>query len=308
MRNLENPSQRFLDPQVIAKITPLQLRAKYLLDGFQAGQYRRPARGFSNEFYQHREYVAGDDHRRIDWKVFGRTDKFYLKQFEDESNQLVYFILDVSGSMSYQGPSSPLSKLEYGQCLTACLAWLAVEQRDAASLTLFNDSTFKSFPAVESPDALTDLMVALDTANSIQSDGKQNRLGLTSAIQELSKRGIVFVFSDFFGPKDDILNGLRLLRHQGNDVIAVHVVDSCEVEFPFDKTTLFRGMESPVNLLVNPRRVRKTYLKRFGEFCQFLKRECANLEIEFHQISTERNIATAIESLLSNRVESAAGP
>ena len=124
------------------------------------------------------------------------------------------------------------------------------------------------------------------------------------ATHGLSKRGIVFVISDFFGTKDDVINGLRHLRHHGNDVVAIQVADSYELEFPFEKTTLFRGMESPINLVVNPRRVRKTYLKRFGEFCEQLKRECASLEIEFHQISTATNIASVIKRVLSQRVQS----
>jgi len=233
----------------------LELRARYIVDGYLSGRHRSAHRGHSVEFTEHREYVAGDDLRYVDWKVFGKTDKVYLKQFEAETNLVCHLLADVSESMCYQSDSAALSKLEYGQCLAAALAYVVLRQRDSVSLATFDDEVRQVVRESSNPAHLRQLVAVLDQADAC----RKSQLG--SVLHELSKRllhrGIVVMISDLLGDVDSLLSGLKHLRHERHEVIVLHLLDPAEVDFPFRRTTMFQGLEALPEVLAEPRGVRR---------------------------------------------------
>src|SRR3954467_1727355 len=208
-----------LDPSTLARLQGLGLRARRIVEGYVAGLHRSPYRGFSNEFAEHREYAPGDDLRYLDWKVFGRSDKVYLKQYEDETNLICYVALDVSESMTYAGPTAALSKLEYAQSLAAALAWLVLRQQDAVGLALFDSQIRAMVRAAGNRSHLEQILTVIESA----SPGKRTAAGpiFHELAQRLTKRGVVVIFSDFFDDLSSIAAGLKLLRHRNHDGIVL---------------------------------------------------------------------------------------
>ena len=206
-----------IDPRTLAEIKGLRLRARHLVEGYVAGLHRSPYRGFSIEFAEHRDYAPGDDLRYVDWKVFGRSDKVYLKQYEDETNLLCYLVLDVSESMTYKSRSAALSKLEYAQCLAAALAWLVLRQQDAAGLAMFDDQIRAMVRPAGNPSHLEQILQAMENATA----GKRTAIGpiFHELAQRLSKRGVVVVLSDFFDDTRSLVAGLKHFRHRRHDVM-----------------------------------------------------------------------------------------
>ncbi len=258
-----------LDPQTLAKLQGLRLRARRIVEGFVAGLHRSPYRGFSVEFAEHREYVPGDDIRHLDWKVFGRTDKFYLKQYEDETNLICYLALDVSESMSYRGPDSPLSKLEYAQCIAAALAWLVLQNQDAVGLITFDRQIRDYVPPSNSPSRLNELLSIMEQVPS----ANKTAIGDTfqQLAQKLTKRGVVLVISDLFDDAKSVLNGLRHLRHRQHDLAVLQILDPAELSLPFDRPTLFHGLEGMPDLTTQPRTIRAAYQAELNGFLKQLK-------------------------------------
>ena len=257
-------SRKFLEQQTLAKLEGLQLRARRIVEGYVAGLHRSPYRGFSIEFAEHREYAPGDDLRYLDWKVFGRTDKFYLKQYEDETNLIGYLVLDVSRSMSYQGPASALSKLEYAQCVAASLAWLILQQQDAVGLVTFDDRIRAHVPPSSHASHLKGLLEVMETA------APTGETATGPIFHELAekwkKRGVVVVISDLFDNVASIMAGLKHFRHRHHDVIILHVLDAAEMDFPFQQPTLFRALERPLEVAADPRSLRRAYLTEMQSF------------------------------------------
>jgi len=265
-----------------------------------AGAHRSPYRGFSIEFAEHREYAPGDDLRYLDWKVFGRTDKYYLKQFEDETNLICYLILDGSESMTYRGPESPLSKLEYAQCLAASMAWLVLQQQDAVAL-----ATFDSEPrqVLQESGSATQMQQIIQVLERIQPQPKTNVGPVFHDLAErLRRRGVVVVFSDLFDDPARVLAGLQHFRHRRHDVILFHVLDAAEIDFPFRRPTLFRGMEADPNVTADPRALRKAYLREFGNYCDQLMRGCRAYGIEYIKTRTDQPLDAALSNFLSSRM------
>ncbi|HUG66220.1 MAG TPA: DUF58 domain-containing protein [Pirellulaceae bacterium] len=288
-----------LDPRTLAKLQGLRLRARRIVEGFVAGLHRSPYRGFSVEFAEHREYVPGDDIRHLDWKVFGRTDKFYLKQYEDETNLICYLVLDVSESMSYRGPDSPFSKLEYAQCIAAALAWLVLQNQDAVGLITFDRQIRDYVPPSNSPSRLNELLAVMEQAPS----ANKTSLGNTfqQLAQKLTKRGVVLVISDLFDEAKSVLNGLRHLRHRQHDLAVLQILDPAELSLPFDRPTLFRGLEGMPELTTQPRAIRAAYQAELDSFLKQIKRGCLDNEIDYRLISTDRPFDVALSAFLSSR-------
>ncbi len=290
-----------LDPRTLAKITGLHLRARHIVEGFVSGLHRSPYHGFSIEFAEHREYVPGDDLRYVDWKVFGRTDKFYLKQFEDETNLLCYLVLDVSESMRYRGPHSHLSKFEYAQSLAAALAWLVLQQQDAVGVVTF-DSEIRSFlrPS-NNPAHLQQVMQALEQVN-LKHKTSAGRI-FHELAERMTKRGVVIVFSDLFDDVDSISAGLKHFRYRQHDVIVFQILDSAEEALPFDRPTRFQGLEGFPDVVTDPRTLRKAYQTEMSRFLNRLRGECRRLELDHRLIRTDRPLDEALSSYLSTRME-----
>jgi hypothetical protein len=227
-----------------------------------AGLHRSPYRGFSIEFAEHREYAPGDDLRYVDWKVFGRTDKFYLKQYEDETNLICYLVLDISESMRYQGPDAALSKLEYAQCLAAAMAWLVLHQQDAVGLVTFDNEIRANVAPSSNASHLRSLLQVMEDVHPVA------KTATGPIFHELAerfrKRGVVLILSDLFDEVGSLMAGLKHFAHRRHDVILLHVLDPAELEFPFRSPTMFHGLEQYPELLADPRSLRRSLSARDG--------------------------------------------
>lgn len=294
------PSPTYLDPQTLSKLRGLRLRAQHIVEGYVAGLHRSPYHGFSIEFAEHREYAPGDDLRYLDWKVFGRTDKFYLKQYEDETNLICYLVLDTSESMTYRSQEAGLSKLEYAQCLAASLAWLVLMQQDAVALATFDSEIRTLVPPSSSPMQLRQL---LDAMENVKPRGKTATGPIFHHLaQRLKKRGVVIVLSDLFDDVRTMLAGLQHFRHRRHDVAVCQVLDPAELTFPFRRLTMFNGMEQMPRLLADARSVRKAYLEEFARFRRDVVTGCRSHRMEYRLIRTDQPLDAVLSGFLAARM------
>lgn len=289
----------FLDPQVLARIQGLELRARRVVEGYVAGLHRSPFHGFSVEFAEHREYTPGDDLRYVDWKVFGKTDKVYLKQYEEETNLISYPLLDVSESMRYRSPEAPMSKLEYGQCIAASLAYLVLQQRDSVGLVTFDDAVRKFIRPSSNPSQLKKLLQTIQDVVP----AKKTRTGpiFHDLADRLTRRGIVIVISDLFDNVDQMLAGLKHFRHCRHDVIVLQVLDRAEVEFPFQQTTMFKGFEELGDVLTEPQNLRKAYQVEVEAFLTRVRSGCQNQQADYLQVYTDQPLDLVLSGFLATR-------
>jgi uncharacterized protein (DUF58 family) len=291
-----------IDPQTLAKIHGLRLRARHIVEGYVAGLHRSPYHGFSIEFAEHREYAPGDDLRYVDWKVFGKSDKVYLKQYEDETNLLCYLVLDISESMTYRGPDAPLSKLEYAQSLAAALAWLVLRQQDAVGLALFDSQIRAMVRAAGNRSHLEQVLTVLESAKP----GKETAAGpiFHELAQRLTKRGVVVILSDFFDDLRSIAAGLKHFRHRNHDVILLHVLDPAEMEFPFHGPTDFKALEQFPTVAADPQFIRHAYLRELNDFREALEQECRRQRTDYFLLRTDEPLDAALRSILAARQRS----
>lgn len=290
----------YLDPQTLASIQSLELRARLIVEGYVAGVHKSPYHGFSIEFAEHREYVPGDDLRHVDWKVFGKTDKVYLKQYEDETNLVCHLLLDTSESMRYQSEGVTLSKLEYAKCVAASLAYLILQQQDSVGLATFD----REIRALVRPSSHSSHLKQL---LHVMEESVPERKTATGPIfhdlaERLKKRGIVVVLSDLFDDVGSIVAGLKHFRHRRHEVIVLHILDPAELDFPFDRTTLFKGLEQLPEVLTEPRSLRKAYLAEFERYLGAVRAGCRNNRIDYVLIRTDQPLDLALSSYLSSRM------
>ncbi len=295
---MEN-SRKYLDPKILAGLKGLKLRARLIVEGYVSGVHRSPFHGFSIEFAEHREYAPGDDLRYVDWKVFGRTDKFYLKQFEEETNLICYLLLDTSESMRYRSPAAAMSKLEYAQCVAAALAYLILRQQDSVGLVTFDQEIRALVRASSNPSQMEQLVHVMEEA-------VPQRKTATGAIfhelaERLKKRGIIIVLSDLFDDVDSMMAGLKHFRHNRQEVVLLQVLDPAELEFPFQGHTKFKGLEQLPDVLAEPRGLRKAYLGEFNRFLHELKRGCRMHRLDYALMRTDESLEVALSSYLGSR-------
>jgi uncharacterized protein (DUF58 family) len=291
---------RFLDPQTLAKLQGLELRALSIVEGYVSGGHRSPYHGFSIEFAEHREYSPGDDLRYVDWKVFGKTDKFYLKQYEEETNLVSYMLLDTSESMRYKSSDAALSKLEYAQCVAASLSYLILQQQDSVGLVTFDQEIRALVRASSNPSHLKQLLHVME--NSPAERKTQTGPIFHDLAERLKRRGLVMIFSDLFDDVPSMIAGLKHFRHRRHEVVVFHVLDPAELEFPFRQTTLFRGMEELGDVLTDPRALRRAYLEEFGKFLQAVKKGCRSQRVDYVQLRTDQSLEIALTSYLVSRM------
>lgn len=296
-----NESRKYFDPRNLAKLKGLRLRARHLVEGFLAGLHRSPHRGFSIEFAEHREYVPGDDLRYLDWKVFGRTDKFYLKQFEDETNLIVYFVVDVSESMTYRSTDTPLSKLEYAQSLAAALAWLVLQQQDAVGLTLYDAVVRSSLAPAGGRGQLENVLTLLESVPP----GAATASGpvFHELAERFRKRGLVIILSDILEEAEAVVTGLKHFRHRGHDVILLQVLDRSEVEFPFDDATRFVGLESTPTVEADPRGLRDAYRAQVEAHLRQLETQCRQLGMDYQRMLSDEPLDATLFRYLATRMQ-----
>ena len=288
-----------LDPNTLAQLEGLELRARHIVDGHLSGMHRSTYRGQSVEFTEHREYAPGDDLRYVDWKVFGKTDKVYLKQFEAETNLVCYLLVDISESMCYQSEASPLSKLEYSQCLAAALGTIVLRQRDSVSLATCDDQVREFLRESGTPSHWRQLVEVMQQAVP----KRKSALGpvLHEISRRIKRRGVVVLLSDLLGDVDQLLVGLKHLRHQRHEVIVLQTLDPAEIEFPFERTTKFQGLESMPEVLAEPRALRKTYMAELQKFLQQIKIGCQSLQIDYELLRTDLPFDDALRRILTKR-------
>jgi uncharacterized protein (DUF58 family) len=289
--------QQFLDPKILAQVSSLELQARLVVDGYLSGMHRSPYHGFAVEFAQHREYVPGDDIRHIDWKVYGRTGRYYLKQYEQDTNLVCWLFVDASESMSYG--SGPMTKHTYASIAAASLAYLILNQSDSMGLATFDTNVRQFLRPSGQQSHLKEIIQALS-----QGPGSgQTRLGgiLHELADRVSRRGLIVLFSDLLDEVADTLAGLRHLRYLRHDVVVFHVMDAAEMDFPFQDATLFRGLEQLPELLTDPRSLRESYLEELGKFLDELKRGCRNQNIDYVPLRTDQNLGTMLAAYLAWR-------
>jgi uncharacterized protein (DUF58 family) len=286
--------QKYLDPETLAKLQGLQLRAKTIVEGYVSGVHRSPFHGFSIEFAEHREYSPGDDLRYLDW-----NDKFYLKQFEEETNLSCYLLLDVSESMTYRSDAAAMSKLDYARSAAAALAYLVLHQQDSVGLAAFDDELRSLIRPSGSPSHLKELLHVMEQP----SGGKKTATGpiFHDLAERFKKRGIVIVLSDLFDDVESMVRGLAHFRHRRHEVVLMHVLDPAELDFPFQQITLFRGLEQLPEVLVEPRAIRKAYLAEFGNYLRRLKTACRRHNIDYVPLRTDGLLEVVLASYLASR-------
>lgn len=293
--------RKYLDPQHLAKLQGLPLRARTVVEGYLAGLHRSPYRGFSVEFAQHREYSPGDDLRYVDWKVFGRSDKIYLKQYEEETNQICYFVLDISGSMTYRSELAALSKLEYAKCVVAALAYLALLQNDAVALAAYDWQAREWLSPAGTAAHLDRLLNVIDRLGS--GEHSSAKTVFYELAQRFRKRGLVIVVSDLLDAVDELLAGFKYFRYRRHDLIVFHVLDPAEVEFPFSQLAQFRALEGNSQVLVDSRAIRRAYLNALEKHTRTLSAGCRLHKIDYHLLRTDQPLGLALAGYLARRAK-----
>lgn len=291
-------SKRFLHPEAIKRISRLEVRARHIVEGFLSGMHRSPYFGQSVEFLQHREYAVGDDLRHVDWKVWGRQDRLYVKQYEEETNLRCTLLVDVSASMAYG--TGPLNKYDYGCTLAASLAYLVLLQHDAVGCVAFDESIRHTIP----PRAQQNhLLAVIDSFQVHRPRDKTDMYGVLRDVAEsFPRRGMMVVVSDLLADPAATLRGLRLLRRRGHDVLVFHILDDDELDFPFTGPTRFDGLESMDYLNCNPRALRDGYLQALNDFLEQIRRGCARAGIDYALIRTRQSLDAALSAYLSKRL------
>jgi uncharacterized protein (DUF58 family) len=288
----------FIDPHTLMRIKSLQLRARVVVEGFYSGLHRSPYHGFSVEFSEYRQYSPGDDPRYLDWRLYARTDRYYLKRFEDETNLRCYLLVDLSRSMGYG--SLECTKIEYARTTAATLAYFLATQRDAAGLVTFDEKIAEYVPARYRPGHMHRLMLCLERA--VAGSSTDVTAPLEQVAATVRKRGMVVLISDLLAPIDALEKNLGYLRSQGHEVVLLRVLDPAEIDFRFDKPAMFFDLESQRDLYVDPAAARQQYLRNFGQHADQIARTCRDLGIEFYQLSTERPLELALFDFLRARL------
>ncbi|QEL14022.1 DUF58 domain-containing protein [Limnoglobus roseus] len=296
--------KRFFDPRVIARISTLDLRAKYAVSGFISGHHKSPFFGQSTTFVQHREYMPGDDIRHVDWKVWSRTDRFMLKQFEAETNLRCTLVVDTSESMIYG--RGPMNKYEYACTAAACLAYMTVKQQDAVGLVSYGWDVNQALPARSSQNHIDAVAKTLNLSKP------KEKTDILKAIRKIAEqtpsRGLIVLFSDLLTDREPLFKGLEMLRHRRHDVMVFHVLDDDELTFPFGGMTRFEGMEDLPNLMCDPKALRDGYLEVLEEYLQEVRRGCSRMGVDYALVRTSDYLDAILSRFLYQRMSSKGSP
>lgn len=291
-------SKRSLQPEQLARISRLEVRAREVVEGFLSGMHRSPYFGQSVEFLQHREYVAGDEVRHIDWKVWSKTDRYYVKLFEEETNLRTVLLVDSSESMQFG--SGAMTKFDYGCTIAAALAYLLLRQQDSVGVVTFDSSVRNVVPPRSKQSHLHTVLSALQREQPQQ---KTDMFGVLRRVAEdNSKRGMIVLISDLLTDRDGLFRGLKLLRHRGHDVLVFHVLDDQELDFEYAGTTRFDGLEGLGDLTCDPRSLRDGYLKAMQAFLDQVRRECARNKVDYQIVRTSEHLDAVLAKFLSKRL------
>ena len=275
--------KNFLDPSFISKLNSLELKARLVVEGFMVGLHKSPYHGFSVEFSQHRAYMQGDNLKDVDWKVFGKTEKYFIKQYEEETNLRSYIFLDSSNSMSYNS-GNYISKLDYSVTLAAALSYLMIHQQDAVGLTVYSEKINKFLPPKSSRAYLQEILKSL--ANVSPSEKTDTANSLSEGAEKLKRRGLVVIISDFFDDMNSVLRALKHFSYKKNEVIVFQVLDPMEKTFSFGRDAIFKDLETGDELTTQPYQIQKAYREAMFEFTSRIQKECLNSNIDYNLIDT----------------------
>jgi len=290
--------EQYLKPEVIRQISRLDLRAQFIVKGFLQGLHASPFHGFSVEFSEHRKYTPGDDPQDIDWLVYAKTDKYYVKKFEAETNITGYLVMDLSRSMAYTYRQE-LTKFEYSICLAAALCYLMIQQQDPVGLIAFDERVRQSLPPRSKRTQLGTVLSVL--ANLRPSGATDIARSLIQIAAMLKHRSLIMLFSDLLAEPEPVIQALRRLRHGGHDVILFHVLDEAEAHFPFDGVIEFEEPESNQRLQIDAGTFRSDYLAEVRDFCQRYRRECFQIGADYVQLDTSMQFDRALTEYLASR-------
>jgi len=298
MSTTTSPRYKYLDPQALSRLKNLSLAARLVVEGFFAGMHKSPHKGFSVEFAEHREYTPGIDPRHIDWRVFGRCDKLYVKQYEEETSLRCYILLDKSASMGYRS-DGPLSKLQYSSFLAASLAYLMAFQHDSVGLITFDDQVREKVPPRQGSGHLRVLMDLLEKTEP----GNETKLGDTfhKLAETIKRRSLVVIISDLFDDADELVSGLKHFRHKKHDVIVFQTLDPAELTFPFEDVSRIEDMETGREITSDPRALRHGYLEELGNFLDLVRGGCLTSQIDYALAETNMKFDTFLGTYLAKR-------
>jgi uncharacterized protein (DUF58 family) len=289
--------KKYLVPEVLSRLKGMELKARLVVEGFLIGLHRSPYRGFSVEFAEHRPYMPGDEIRRIDWKIYGKTDRFYVKEYEEETNLKAYLLLDASASMAFK--SGGMDKLEYARYLAASLAYLLLKQKDSVGLCVFDTRLRRYIPPRSAGNHIHNLLKELDRTQS----GGETDLSSTfhQLAEKIRRRGLIIVVSDLLDDPQKVVKGLRHFRHKRHEVLVFHILDPWEIDFPYREPALFRDMESDEKLVLEPESLKGEYKKRMEFFLNYYKSQCRDSLIDYVNVSTTTPFDRALFAYLTKR-------
>ena len=294
--------RKYLEPRTLARIASLDLRARLVVEGLMTGMHRSPYQGISVEFAQHRQYVAGDDIRHVDWKVFGKTDKIYLKQYQEETNLHLICVVDASESMGFSSidaDGATWSKYDHATAIAAALSYMAIQQQDSVGLAVF-DSDLKHY--IKPSNSPTQWKVITQDLTTVPKLKKTNTGRVLDQLAEkLTHRSVIVIISDFFDDVAGIKKGLRHLRFKKHEIMAFQILDPAEIEFPFEEATLFKGLEGMGELLTEPRALREGYLRQLAAFTEELQKTCRGMHIDFARLSSGESLDVTLSGFLAAR-------
>lgn len=290
--------KNYLNPSIVSKLNSLELKARLVVEGFMVGLHKSPYHGFSVEFTEHRPYMQGDSLKDIDWKVYGKTERFFIKQYEEETNLKSYILLDSSKSMKYASGKN-ISKLEYGVTLVAALSYLMVKQKDAVGLTVYSDEIKSYFPPKSTKTYLQEILKNL---SSIAASDRTNTAScLNSIAEKIKRRGLVIIVSDLFDDVSSILSALKHFRYQKNEVIVFQLLDPMERSFAFGADAVIKDLETEEEMTTRPYQIQKAYQQSMKDFVDTIKKECLNSNIEYNLIDTSTPFDKALFSYIQKR-------
>jgi uncharacterized protein (DUF58 family) len=290
--------EKYLRPEVIRQVARLDLRARFIVEGFLQGLHSSPFQGFSVEFSEHRKYVAGDDLKDLDWSVYAKTDKYYLKKFQAETNVTGYLVMDLSASMAYTYRQE-LTKFEYGICLAAALGYLMIHQQDPVGLVAFDTEVRAALPPRSRRSHLANILGVLST---LKPTGQTDIAGGLHRLAPMMRgKSLVMVFSDLLADPEPVMQSLHRLRHRGHEIILFHILDEAEVHFPFDGVVEFADPEDSKKVTVDARGMKPDYLQALGEFRAYYQQECAKARIDFVPVDTSISFDKALMEYLLQR-------
>ena len=289
---------KYLQPHVVAQLANMELRARLVVEGFITGLHKSPYHGFSVEFTEHRQYMPGDEIKHIDWKAYAKTDRYFIKQFEEETNLKSYLILDASTSMNYASQGG-LKKVEYASFIAAALSYLMIEQRDAVGLTVYDEKVRTSLPPRATRSYLKELLRELETLRPANKTGTAQ--SLHEVAERIKRRGLVIVLSDLFDDPAQVMAAFKHFRYKGNEVVVMQILDPLERSFAFGGDAIFKDMETKEEVMTQPWHIQKAYQQSMKDFLDYYKRQCRENNIDYVLLDTSMPFDKALFEYLNKR-------